>query len=87
MPAPARSCHDGHVADPTRSCRRCNRPGPPLDSPRSLEWEPIVKDKRIVGMICPRCMTYDDMRRRKDELDKLSWRLKRLERGLPLKPR
>jgi len=33
-----------------------------------LEWEPIVEEGRIVGMICPGCMTYDDVRRRRDEL-------------------
>jgi hypothetical protein len=52
-----------------------------MDSPRSLDWEPIVKDGQIVGMICPRCMTYDDMRKRRDELAKLAPRLKQIARA------
>ena len=67
--------------DPRRSCRRCLRPGPPVDSPALLAWEPIVEDERIVGMICPDCLTLREQRRIRAEQARV---IRRLKRGLPL---
>ena len=67
--------------DPTRSCRRCLRPGPPLDSPGSLAWEPIVRDGETVGMICPDCLTPIERRRIRDRQARI---IRRVKRGIPL---
>jgi hypothetical protein len=69
------------VGDPVRSCRRCHRPGPPVDSPASLAWEPVVEDGRIVAMICPDCLTLKEQRAIRAEQVRV---VRRLKRGLPL---
>jgi len=69
------------VRDATRSCRRCLRPGPPLDSPSSLAWEPIVDNGRVVGMVCPHCLTHRDERAIRAEQVRI---VRRVKRSLPL---
>ena len=69
------------MRDPRRSCRRRLRPGPPVDSPASLAWEPIVEDGGIVGMVCLDCLTLREQRRVRAEQARV---IRRLKRGLPL---
>jgi len=52
-----------------------------VDSPASLAWEPIVEDGRIVGMVCPDCLTPREQRRIRAEQARV---IRRLKRGLPL---
>jgi len=51
-----------------------------VDSPASLAWEPIVEDGRIVGMVCPDCLTRASSRIRAEQARVI----RRLKRGLPL---
>jgi hypothetical protein len=52
-----------------------------LDTPASLQWEPIVEDGTIVAMICPRCLTLREQQQIRAEKVRA---LRRLKRGLPL---
>jgi hypothetical protein len=70
--------HEG-VGDALRSCRRCLRPRPPLESPAPLAWEPIVREGRVVGMICPGCLTYREQRAIRAEQARI---IRRVKRGL-----
>jgi hypothetical protein len=47
----------------------------------SLACEPIVEDGRIVGMVCPDCLTVREQCRIRVEQARV---IRRLKRGLPL---
>jgi hypothetical protein len=64
----------------TAVCRRCQRPGQPLDSPASLAWEPIIEEGKVIGMICPDCLTVRERRRIRAEQNRI---IRGLKSGLP----
>jgi hypothetical protein len=68
------------VTDPKRICRRCLRPRPPWNSLASVDWEPIVEEGEVTGVICPGCLTLREERAIRAEQAHL---IRRLKRGLP----
>jgi len=53
----ARLSSDNPPEGATSACRRCQRPAPPLDSPPSLAWEPILTEGKVSGVTCSDCLT------------------------------
>jgi hypothetical protein len=46
-----------------------------------VDWEPIVEDGEVTGVICPGCLTLREERAIRAEQAHL---IRRLKRGLPL---
>ena len=57
---------------PAELCDRCQRAAPPVESDAYAEWEANVRDDGSVGVICPGCLTGEEIDEIAADMDELA---------------